>query len=611
MLSNNIKSIFYLSTSIGFIYGIAFYPIWTENIEFAQHLLNLKECNYYVSRHIEILESFTITPIITALFINMGVSIELISRVTVGLICSFTFLTISITFYFFINKSLICIALPFSFLAISFATNHYYPISFPIRDNYFGQLGMYLTLIVIILIHSKKINSSIIILGFLPSFHITWALVSHIYFVIWAQHTNYKIFNIQNIIKISIGYFVTIFSYIFYKFYLIKPLGDTLTNYNDESLFLNKWVETFGQSRHSKFIIEDPNYLFESLSFFSTEIILVLLLVIIKLFDNKDAKILTFINVYLKFVILLSCFKIVTDIFHEYMPWQVLMLHPNKLLNINTIVLTVMLIAYPIKIYIKNKNHLSLLNICLIFLLISSVMFASNSPYNRGLDLIPNMNSFYLNTENMFSLQSLKFIVELYKILLILILISSILFISRYKFKFDKLLIYFVSLLFVSSLIYKHSSDGKNIYLTLNSVDKLKEVEEIILKNGNITVLPIGLKGYFNPLIVSSNICFKNIPELGHPYSPSSITMSNYVNKDFFDKDDFNMLNENYNLYENSEYLIPKLKKSFESKIKKDWIDIKNKYEFNIIATNVGWELDLDLIFTNDSIHLYLIDDDN
>ena len=81
---------------IGFVYGIIFYPMWVENVEFGRYLFGINNCNIFVSRFTEINSSFTLTSQLTGLLLLIGMNDWVLNLISVGIFSGLSFVSTSL-----------------------------------------------------------------------------------------------------------------------------------------------------------------------------------------------------------------------------------------------------------------------------------------------------------------------------------------------------------------------------------------------------------------------------------------------------------------------------------------------------------------------------------
>ena len=591
---------------IGFVYGIIFYPMWVENVEFGRYLFGINNCNIFVSRFTEINSSFTLTSQLTGLLLLIGMNDWVLNLISVGIFSGLSFVSTSLLALLIVRNKLFSIIIPLFLLQMMFLADHYYPIGFPITDTIFGQMGLMTAILIITLVNLRRFNIALFILGIFPSIHISWSIAMYLYFAVFYLLNNKRIDFKKHYRFLYLGLLITFISAILFK--LTQP---DISLYGFSSYELNEaakdWVNTYGRTRHSTLITQSSFPLLEFFKFFLTELIFFTFAIIIYLSKNKKVNYIEnnilFKSIFVfNLIIVISCLFI--EKFYSILPWQVEMIHLNKWLNINYIFITVFLISYPIRRSLRGNNIFANISLVLVFSLILSSMILSDGPYQKIIDLLPRLVTYF--RIDLFDHPKI-IVYEIVKLIILITTCFSFFFAGKYIIN-KNIIIYFLkfslsifSVFFFTDHIkkYEHPFIGKNMS------SELTKMNEVLDNSDGMVLFPMTLKGELNPLLISAKFCMKQIPELGHPYEPATILINKIVNTDILGHEYTNSVESNHLLWDSTEFMNSTIKLSFEKKDHEDWFLIQEKYNCSRLIVPRDWDIQLPRFYTSTNFTIY------
>ena len=205
IFNKDINSIIFLFIFAS-IYGgyLSYFP--NESISFAKTFLNDYNFNHQNEFYLKgILESpITAQIYIPYFFLKIGINEEILNRAWSGLTCFISILS----FYYFakiiIKNNFYSILLSLIFLSHRFLNTHSYSIHYPVSFFYFGQMGMYMTLLSMSLLLNLKKNASISVLIINFFCHASWGIFNLALFIIYSFVKKFSCVINLNLTKYSI-----------------------------------------------------------------------------------------------------------------------------------------------------------------------------------------------------------------------------------------------------------------------------------------------------------------------------------------------------------------------------------------------------------------------
>jgi hypothetical protein len=592
---NNPYTVLLTTIIFGFIYGIFFIPMWSEVAEFGQIIsgsILYKPNNPWFY---EVNRSVTLLTFIPALLIKWNFSTWTISLLSSGAICSVCFSAVGLTSYIFCRNWYLASLIPFIFINYAFGSNHYYAVNYPLYFFSFGQIGLFLSILCFTTLSLRLYSIAGFIIGIIPALHGGWGMLVWIvttFFFILSKKNEFAITK-KFIIYFIFGLIIFLFSYALQReiIHPQNPIADP--NFNlaihlqNENLLRLIWAQRDENGypvSHNVIIHESPTPVYEYLRFFSSEISILLLILI--LFYNKKYLNSHAIN-YLKIILIITAFVSTLRMFEEIFPhflilqniWEPLPYYLQRIivgrwLNINSVSYPVIAISSLIYFSIKYSNKISFIGV--LFLIYTGL----NQDWNISL----------------FNLEINKFGI-IFIIFFIYCSVSSQFNWSKFNYSSKIILI-----TFILSGIYPFTRSFHNMiinkpYLGNDRYDSLaKKASE---KDG-LLILGPSVKGVFNfnpqlrtnrPIAVPTFL-FNLGNNIGYKY------VKNF-NEKIYCLDIYS--------YQSPFYFSESIKKCFEKKSADEWIAIQIEFGATSIITTEDWILNLPMELRSEGYKLYSI----
>ena len=589
------------------IYGgyLSYFP--NESISFAKTYLNDYNFNKQNEFYLKGILSSPITAqiYIPYFFLKIGINEEILNRLWSALTC---FVSIVSLFYFsktITRNNFYSILISLIFLSHKFINTHYYSIHYPVSFFYFGQMGMYMTLLSISLLFNYKKDASISILIINFFCHASWGIFNLIILLLYffLKKIHFKINRLHFLIFFVFLFFTT-WGHLDYKKNLDNQIQNSLQKIDrfqisefkeqkgiefskneliDKRAYLKSHNPFFDNTKSIK------NFVLEIFKFLFFEILLIVLFFTFKKFFNKDFTTLIKILIFLTFSILIFRFII----FESYLflnlmasinikiPMLLDRMIISRYLNLNSLI--VLILPLSILFYFASLEKSILLRFFLslyfsifsISLLFNSLIISEHLPTIKVEKIIHNFLLYFT-----FPAACVYFLIQ-----------SKV-----EKFFYQKNIInntYKISLVifFVLNLIYfpfAKSITNKKFFSDINS-----DLKKIASKKNNEIITSSYVHGYIDLMYLSKSPIVVPMFSIRNIDSGRQINIycEDEINSPFIESNDYFRFIEN----------------CFEKRKKEKWLTYNKDLGLNYVVTRNYLNLDLDLISSNNFINIYKI----
>jgi hypothetical protein len=602
ILNKESYSVFFiLFFSISYGGFLSYLP--NESISFAKTFLN--EYNFNTNNEFY-LKGILNSPIsaqiyLPYIFLKLGANEEVLNRLWSSLTCFVSMMSI---FYFakvITKNNFLSILITLIFLSHKFLNTHFYSIHYPTSFFYFGQMGMYLTLLSIslLIVSRNNIAFSILIINFFC--HSSWGVFNLAFFICYQFIKRFKIqFNLIHLIIILFFSLTTFLSYFDYKSNLdqeIKIKLENIENFkiqefekklNKEDIFNKKsYLKShnpfFGNNKNFK------NVLYDTFQFIFFEILLIFLFLVVKGKYRKNFISLLKILIFTTFCILIFKFIIYeSNFFLNFIsnlsvkiPMILDRMIITRYLNLNTLIVLISPIS--VLLYLASKKN----NIFLKYILIGYFFIFLAS-------LI--LNAFVVS-EHLPVIKIEKIIHNFLIYITFPILIIYFIFekkLKKIKFSkskqicivYDKALIFF----FILNLIYFPIIKSIKTY---DFYSQIKEDFDLIASSENSEIITSSfIHGYIDVMYLTKSPIV--VPMF-------SITKNQEANINIFCEDQI------HSSFVDSNDYFKFIEKCFEERTKKEWLIYKRELNIDYVVARSYMELDLEKISSNNFVNIYVI----
>tara|TARA_B100002019_G_C21250805_1_gene591035 strand:+ start:395 stop:2077 length:1683 start_codon:yes stop_codon:yes gene_type:complete len=367
---------------------------WIESTEWAfvlSEFINISEYNIF---YIEALRDFSAINYVNLFLINIGLPLKIINFITYLLVFSISFYAIFYLSSYLLKNDLKYI-IPLLLIFINLDNSHGYDPIYPNNYWIFGQLGNYLSILVISLFFLKNYFASSCIALLLAIIHPVW-LVGTVAFVLTYYGINEKKY-FKPVFLIFLSLILLLLTIYIFKTYCLG--FESFCNYYENANYYNDNT----LDGHNKKIFIGGFWLFELINYLRTDILLLIILFIIK--KNKFNSLFYTVLTFTSFLLLL---KIYETIDYKLYILEVLNLKdyyiraiPERFFNINTIILYVLAIGLSLNFFIKKNLNVFLF----IFLFMLIYLFVSD---NFQINATNNLTNFLI-ISSLFSFAILNF----------------------------------------------------------------------------------------------------------------------------------------------------------------------------------------------------------
>lgn len=589
------------------IYGgyLSYFP--NESISFAKTYLNDYNFNKQNEFYLKGILSSPITAqiYIPYFFLKIGINEDILNRVWSALTC---FISMISLFYFakiITKNNFYSILVSLIFLSHKFINTHFYSIHYPVSFFYFGQMGMYMTLLSMSLLLNNKKDASILV--FIINFfcHASWGIFNLIFllFYFFLKKIYFKI-NRLNFLIIFIFLLVTVWGHLDYKKNLDNQIQDSLKKIDKFQIseFKEKKGIEFSKNEltdkrayfksHNPFFYNKTsikNFVFEIFKFLFFEILLIILFFIFKNFFNKDFAKLIKILIFLTFGILIFRFIIFENyLFLNFIasinikiPMLLDRMIISRYLNLNSLIVLILPISIIFYFASIEKNTSIRFFLTLFFfifsvsLLLNSLTISEHLPTIKVEKIIHNFLIYVT-----FPAACVYFLIQ-----------SKIEKIFNHKKIINNFYNISLIIFFVLNLIYFPVAKliaNKNFFSDINS-----DFKKIASKQNNEIITSSFIHGYIDVMYLSKSpiivpmFSIKNIDNVRQ----LNIYCEDEMNSPFIESNDYFRFIED----------------CFKKRKKEKWLSYYKDLGLNYVVVRNYLKLDLDLISSNNFINIYKI----
>ena len=534
MLGSNIKEdenlILLLAAIIGLFWGAFVDLQWTEIVE--SGLVHSGLIQNYVPYYVS---TFSSQITISAILFKLGLNVETIAVLSSAICVSIAFTAVASVALIFSPIKYIALLVPILLCKYPFYNFHYYPIKYPIYNFIIGQVGLFLATLSIALMVLDKKRSAFLLAGILVSVHLVWGAAVFLFFLIYLIINRIHITKNKLIPFLTLGLVIS-FSLMYYHMNVLEPklefnqkkysykvnqvngihksIEDKLNSDDfysvshkgipkNEDIFIsrnNRITERRGS--HNLLFKDHPYPTFEAIKFFFPDIalfIIIFLLLKSSLLGNRKSKIKKLAISLFIFQMFVLIYKVLDEIdptwklatfFDESLKGLLIRAIPNRLLNLDSLILPVIIITVTLFIAIEKKNIIAIVaTLLIIFTPWMAETAGKNYPFNVLINLLaPNI-----------------ILINFSFLLIVLLLVIPNL--QKYCFtnKFLKSYIfhYSISIMLLGSLI--HAS----VEIPSKTTFPHGKNQDIILKareDNGLIISTLGVQGYENFNILGSTL---------------------------------------------------------------------------------------------------------
>ena len=437
MLGSNIKEdenlILLLAAIIGLFWGAFVDLQWTEIVEFG--LVHSGLIRNYVPGYVSTFSSQITIP---AILFKLGLNVETIAVLSSAICVSIAFTAVASVALIFSPIKYIALLVPILLCKYPFYNFHYYPIKYPIYNFIFGQVGLFLATLSIALMVLDKKRSAFLLAGILVSVHLVWGAAVFLFFLIYLIINRIHITKNKLIPFLTLGLVIS-FSLMYYHMNVLEPklefnqkkysykvnqvngihtsIEDKLNSDDsysvshkgipkNEDIFISRNNRiTEGRGSHNLLFKDHPYPTFEAINFFFPDIalfIIIFLLLKSSLLGNRKSKIKKLAISLFIFQMFVLIYKVLDEIdptwklatfFDESLKGLLIRAIPNRLLNLDSLILPVIIITVTLFIAIEKKNIIAIVaTLLIIFTPWMAETAGKNYPFNVLINLLaPNI----------------------------------------------------------------------------------------------------------------------------------------------------------------------------------------------------------------------------
>ena len=437
MLGSNIKEdenlILLLAAIIGLFWGAFVDLQWIEIVEAG--LVHSGLIQNYVPWYVSTFSSQITIP---AILFKLGLNFETIAVLSSAICVSIAFTAVASVALIFSPIKYIALLVPILLCKYPFYNFHYYPIKYPIYNFIFGQVGLFLATLSIALMVLDKKRSAFLLAGILVSVHLVWGAAVFLFILIYLIINRIHITKNKLIPFLTVGLVIS-FSLMYYHMNVLEPklefnqkkysykvnqvngihtsIEDKLNSDDSYSVFhkgIPKNEDIFisrnnriteGRGSHNLLFKDHPYPTFEAIKFFLPDIalfIIIFLLLKSSMLGNRKSKIKKLAISLFIFQMFVLIYKVLDEIdptwklgafFDESLVGLLIRAIPNRLLNLDSLILPVIIITVTLFLAFERKNIIAVVaTLLLIFTPWMAETAGKNYPLNVLINLLaPNI----------------------------------------------------------------------------------------------------------------------------------------------------------------------------------------------------------------------------
>ena len=432
MLGSNIKEdenlILLLAAIIGLFWGAFVDLQWTEIVEAG--LVHSGLIQNYVPYYVGTFSSQITIP---AILFKLGLNVETIAVLSSAICVSIAFTAVASVALIFSPIKYIALLVPILLCKYPFYNFHYYPIKYPIYNFIFGQVGLFLATLSIALMVLDKKRSAFLLAGILVSVHLVWGAAVFLFFLIYLIINRIRITKNKLIPFLTLGLVIS-FSLMYYHMNVLEPklefnqkkysykvnqvnrihtsIEDKLNSDDsysvshkgipkNEDIFISRNNQiTEGRGSHTLLFKDHLYPTFEAIKFFLPDIslfIIIFLLLKSSILGNRKSKIKKLAISLFIFQMFILIYKVLDEIdptwklgafFDESLVGLLIRAIPNRLLNLDSLILPVIIITVTLFIAIEKKNIIA---VVATLLLIFTPWMAETAGKNYSFNVLINL----------------------------------------------------------------------------------------------------------------------------------------------------------------------------------------------------------------------------
>lgn len=352
---------------IAIVYGGYIYNFPQESVTFAKTFLGYYDYNFTNEWFQSILDSpITLQIYLPYALLKIGLSDKLINFLFSSLTCLISFYAIYILSFIISKSQRISLFAVLLFLFHRFVDTHWYGLYYPVSYFYFGQMGMYLTIISSSLYFKDSKNLPIFFLILNLFSHAAWGVFNILFlFLISLLKKSYPKLNYLNL-----SFFILIFilmilvniDYVPFKLNIFSSFQEYISDNN-----INIQNKIGYQVSHTPFFNLDKGiffFIFSLFRFFFYEFLLLFLYLVISK-DTNNSKIKLILKTYVICSFLIIFYYFLNNLFdinnffsvlHSGIPSLLNRMLINRFLNINNIFILIFSFSYLSSLIFKNNS---------------------------------------------------------------------------------------------------------------------------------------------------------------------------------------------------------------------------------------------------------------
>jgi hypothetical protein len=435
MLRSNINDnlILLLTAIVGLFWGAFLDLQWTEIVE--SGLVHSGLIQNYVPWYVS---NFSSQITIPAILFKLGLNVETIAVLSSAICVSIAFTAVASVALIFSPIKGVALLVPILLCKYPFYNFHYYPIKYPIYNYIFGQVGLFLATLTIALMVLDKKRAAFLFAGILVSVHLVWGAAVFLFFLIYLIINRIHITKNKLIPFLTLGLVIS-FSLMYYHMNVLEPklefnqkkysykvnqVNGINTNIEDklnsddlhsvshkgipkiEDIFLSRNNRFSKGSGSHNLLFKDHKYpAFEAIKFFLPDIALFIIIILLlksSILGNRKSKIKKLAISLFIFQMFVIIYKVLDEIdptwrlvnfFDERLVAYIIRATPNRLLNLDSLILPVILITVTLFLAIEKKNIIAIAaTLLLIFTPWMAETGGGNYPFNYLINLLaPNI----------------------------------------------------------------------------------------------------------------------------------------------------------------------------------------------------------------------------
>ncbi|WP_085444791.1 hypothetical protein [Magnetofaba australis] len=373
----------WLAALLGLIQGLL-NPQWLNNVIDGQLIAGVTGCPTWLPEYIYEVNSFSLMNQSAAALIHLGLSDWTVNLIFSAGFAALAYASVATAALLLLRAPLLALLIPLVLTDLRLVGDHYYRIDFPLDRSIFGIVGMHGTLMILTLLIAGRTRLALFLVGLFPAVHASWAIALWLMTGVWFLLTKTNPFKRALLIPFISG--VALFLVIgAIHLNFIKTEQPQMDPAQVEEAW-QRFMRDDGRKNHNRLIGEQANVALESVQFFTSEILLLLLAG--TLWRRRSGALLgggaRLLQAVFGLMAVAMAIRLALEFATEWVPRPLDVLLTSRWMNLDALLVHLLLIGWIIRLAVVERLRLALWALGLL-----TVIDLGSAFYKRRLPLLP------------------------------------------------------------------------------------------------------------------------------------------------------------------------------------------------------------------------------